>query len=75
VRSQLVVDAISAQSLPATVRVEVDKLFLDYKELPEDPAMSLRASCWSSGTIDGRTRKRSQHLLATAAVSASGSNV
>jgi hypothetical protein len=29
--SPLIVDAISAQSLPATVRVEVDKLFIDYE--------------------------------------------
>lgn len=29
--SPLIVDAISAQSLPATVRVEADKLFIDYE--------------------------------------------
>ncbi len=29
--SSLIVDAISAQSLPATVRVEADKLFIDYE--------------------------------------------
>ncbi len=27
----LIIDAISAQSLPATVRVEADKLFIDYE--------------------------------------------
>jgi hypothetical protein len=31
--SPLLVDAISAQSLPATVRVEADKLFVDYEAL------------------------------------------
>jgi hypothetical protein len=29
--SPIIVDAISAQSLPASVRVEVDKLFIDYE--------------------------------------------
>lgn len=29
--SPLIIDAISAQSLPATVRVEADKLFIDYE--------------------------------------------
>jgi hypothetical protein len=29
--SPIVVDAISAQWLPATVRVEADKLFMDYE--------------------------------------------
>ncbi len=54
--SPLIVDAIDAQSLPATVRVEADKLFIDYEAVAGDPAMSRRASCWSSGL--GRRENR-----------------
>jgi hypothetical protein len=47
--SPLIVDAISAQSLPATVRVEADKLFIDYEAVAGGSGYVAPASCWSSG--------------------------
>ncbi len=52
--SPLIVDAIDAQSLPATVRVEADKLFIDYEAVAGGsgyvaPSVMLEFGAWSTG--------------------------